>query len=656
MLRPAGLDRALERFDEALARLAEARPFAKSRYQGEVFTIATELMDSDAGMAALYDRAHLFDGAGVFHEGGWADPEKLLPHLVSFGLRGQGIYPIVEILSELRMLAIARGRYDSPVDAESAESFLLKVVGHNLDLLVAEPTEETRMRPAAYERAHRLFALLESELTLRGLGVELVAEIRMLAAQRPIQVSRMRSMILHVGDIVDGGELDSVRGDLEPYLRAAHGRSLLSPSGNVEPRVYRELLSKASTDALREEASCLAEALRSTGITHPNHAVLLRTLTRKEPSLVGDALGLNDVGRAELSQNEEFALQLIRLAVYPETVDSIYGLAQVLERSLLSRPTVAGGLRRLVDLAIEPTARRSLVSREARDAGLSANAILLAGALSVLGQPLGVGQGQSPTCQAARGISLWAQHAPNMLLDLIVSAARDGVVELDFEGLRIASNQIEGGVAGGVFDDTLDPVSMVLVPHLDRLYDELMRRASLRGEDPHRWVNPALYGRWVQAGFVSAIDVITGRVTGYAGFIRKFFATHHSSYNDGNDLVYPNPVGILVTDVHGSLLGPHAVSLQRIDRSPDGELRAYFFNPNNEGRQDWGFGVKPTVSGEGERHGESSLPFAAFASRLYAYHYNPYEEGDGYAVPAEEVAAVEEMARKSWGRSYAWTE
>jgi hypothetical protein len=143
-------------------------------------------------------------------------------------------------------------------------------------------------------------------------------------------------------------------------------------------------------------------------------------------------------------------------------------------------------------------------------------------------------------------------------------------------------------------------------------------------------------------------------VSGYEDFVRRFFATHHPAYNDGHALMYPNPVGLCVTNSHGEYLGPHAVSLQRIEPDPRGQLRAYFYNPNNEGRQNWGEDVRPSVSGHGENPGESSLPFDDFVARLYAFHYNPYEEGDAYAVPDLDLKRIEAAARNSWGRAFTW--
>ena len=143
-------------------------------------------------------------------------------------------------------------------------------------------------------------------------------------------------------------------------------------------------------------------------------------------------------------------------------------------------------------------------------------------------------------------------------------------------------------------------------------------------------------------------------MTHFEDFVRRFYATHHPAFNDGHELIYPNPVGLFVTNTHADLLGLHAVSLQRIKEDGDGVLRAYFFNPNNEGRQDWGQGIKPSIQGHGELEGESSLPFLEFVSRLYAFHFNPYEEGDAFAVPQGTVEQVTELARTSWGKAYTW--
>src|SRR5690606_13819485 len=124
----------------------------------------------------------------------------------------------------------------------------------------------------------------------------------------------------------------------------------------------------------------------------------------------------------------------------------------------------------------------------------------------------------------------------------------------------------------------------------------------------------------------------------YQGFVRLFYAAFHPEYNGGREMVYPNPLGIFVTTNRGAMIGFHAVSLLRTAVDPDGILRGYFLNPNNEGRQNWGQDIKPSVYWHGEKHGESSLPFYQLAARTYAFHYNSLEtKAHLESVPAEEL-------------------
>jgi hypothetical protein len=70
---------------------------------------------------------------------------------------------------------------------------------------------------------------------------------------------------------------------------------------------------------------------------------------------------------------------------------------------------------------------------------------------------------------------------------------------------------------------------------------------------------------------------------------------------------------------------------------------------NNDIAQVWGQGITPTVKGHGKLPGESSLPFHEFVARLYAFQYNPHEQGDAYVVDNQYVEKVEKLARENWG-------
>jgi hypothetical protein len=89
---------------------------------------------------------------------------------------------------------------------------------------------------------------------------------------------------------------------------------------------------------------------------------------------------------------------------------------------------------------------------------------------------------------------------------------------------------------------------------------------------------------------------------------------------------------------------------------PDGQIRIYFLNPNNEGRQDWGQGIEPTVFGHGEKAGESSLPFEHFTARSYAIHYQETGiEERKMKIPQTVIDPIIEWAKNSWGKKYIWT-
>ncbi|MFC0523614.1 hypothetical protein ACFFGV_08450 [Pontibacillus salicampi] len=644
----------VDRFERALDKLEDAPPFAKAKYQTDVYQEAQRLINMNNGFEHLFQYAHRFDQSGVFQDGPWELAEKLQAPLVSGSLKAKGIPMIIEVLSELRMLSIAKQTFQhEKVSADMAEDFLNEVLALNLHLLFPNATESARMEKHENdELASRMFQFLAEYLSTEELTKTLIAEIDRLTAQRPIMIKRIVSIIKMAKEMLSSNMKQSHKEDLKRYIDAIEGPSALSVE-HKNVNTYRAALKDLTRNELITESVALATSMRETGLVSPHHATLVRFLSKKMPNILPYALQLNSKGIANLEENHELVIQLIKVAVFPATRQSVFGLALMLERGVLSSSPVAPGLRRLIELDIRPDVRKALYETTSNGEGVTANSILVAGTIMVLGQPLGVGQGFNPTCQAARGISLWAQHAPGFLLEIIPRAARDGDLDFTFEGAAIHSKGLQGGLASELHKE-LDPVSLVLVPHLDKLYSEMMSRVALRGEDGHRWVNPAFYGNWVQKGFSTVIDPITNYIHDYPGFVRLFYATHHPEYNDDYELIYPNPVGIFITNVHGKLLGFHAVSIIRIDKDPVGRYRVYFYNPNNDSSQNWGQGIEPTVKGNGEQEGECSLLFHEFTSRLYAFHYNPYEQGEAYAVESDIVSTVTQLAKESWGKDYTW--
>ena len=400
-LRADAQGRLAAKLDAALDALEQAEAFAKVTYQTELFQIASTLMAQEGGHRVLYERAHRFDEAGVFAGGPWLAPEKLQPSLVGGGLVGAGIYPVIETLSELRVLAIAKGRARSPtMTAEQAHTFLADVMALNLALLFPAATEAERIEGGPYQQANvALFELLADELKLGSLRRDVVSEIEQICAQRPIMTNRVRNMIERAKQIPAdaGGTEDDVGRELERLMKAIQGPSPLSLRYEALPD-YRKALPGRDEAELHAEAAAFAASMTATGLVCRHHAVLLRHLSAHHTSLLPDALALSDIGRGQLVEHLELARRLIRVAILPATAQIIYGFARLLERGLLSRREVAAGLDRLIELDFHSDVRRALLARRSKRDGVTANSILLSGAIAMLGQPLGVGQGNNPTC------------------------------------------------------------------------------------------------------------------------------------------------------------------------------------------------------------------------------------------------------------------
>ncbi|SFL55846.1 hypothetical protein [Salibacterium qingdaonense] len=643
---------------QAFETLNQAAPYAKDMYQNHFFQTAKKMAEKEEGIRKLYEYAPRFNEAGVFEGGPWEEPSKLQPALVNGSLRSDGVESIVALLSELRMVALAREKHTHPeVSASDAKKYLHEVMANNLDFIFPEETEdpaEQEQQGKETERAQRLFALMVEELSLQSISSTLIDEIKRLMVQRPIMTERVRLMIRKAEQLLHEDVDEQDRKAIETFHNAIS--TVTERAKRCESiSEYRNSLQDLDNEELSKEAAAFGESMRETGLVSGYHVALIRHLNRNgDIKILQEAMGLSSKGSSNLKEHYETVQELIKVSIHLPTRQSLYGLARMLERGVLSQPPVLPGLRRLIELDIKQDVRKTLMeASDSEQEGLTAGDVLTAGVISVLGQPLGIGQGLNPTCQSARALSLWSIHDPGYLLELIPRAARDGDIDMGFEGQTIHSKDLPGGLAPELHKE-LDPVSLVLVPHLDRIYADMVRRVQFRGDDPHKWVNPAFYGDWIAKAFSKVFQHNTQNVIDYQGFVRLFYATHHRDYNEGHEMIYPNPVGICVTTVYGNFLGFHAITIQRIADDPDDTYRVYFYNPNNDSSQNWGQGIEPSVRGHGEKEGESSLPFHEFVSRLYAFHYNPYEQGDSFAVEKEVVEKIEQLAKESWGRNFQW--
>ncbi|MGM0982440.1 MAG: hypothetical protein ACQEXG_03305 [Pseudomonadota bacterium] len=640
----------LEKLDEAITLLAEAPVLSKPDILPRVFDTAQRVMLQEGGCEAVEQRARSLEQAGVFLGSDWATPQYLVPSLTTHALKSADPNVVViEAISELRILAVAKGEYLHPLlSEEQAHHYLTQVMALNLWLLFGAPTEAERetQGPLAQVPRH-LFHHLAERIGYEHVIDRLIDEIWRILQQRPIQVDTIKQMITQIAVCQANPEID--------LGTSGHGAdrlvsSLYGPTHacREDPGIdtYRERLSSMDSGALQYEATGFARAMHDTSLVSPYHAVLLRYLLDHGDHLLAEALGLSSTGRDCLLCYRELVHALIRGAVYPTTPQAVYGLALMLERGILYQPPVAPAMWRQLGLRLSDWSETRL--NLAYGDSTSPRARLLEGVLCMLGLPLGVGQGNNPTCQSARALSMWAYNDPDYLLQMVTWAARDDEIIMHFEGQPISSMESSGGVAQYLPMD-LDPVSLVVVPHLDRIYAEMGRRCIEREGDPHRWVNPEFHGWWSGRGFRINVDVATGQLHELDDFLRHFYASYHPFYNGNQPLIHPQPAGIAVTDSVARFIGWHAITMLRVTLDPSDTMRIYFYNPNNDSGQDWGDGIEVSTAGHGERFGESSLPFEQFASRLYIFHYDPLERGELARITQEELDRVTGYIHRSWG-------
>ena len=644
------LDGLLSKFDDAVRLLSQAPAFSKPAKLPRVLDTARRVLMQAGGCAALEQRAADFESAGIFAGSDWETPQYLIPTLTTYSLKSADAnVVVVEALSELRLLAVAKGDYPHPlISQEQAHHYLTQVMAINLWLLFNAPSEaerETQGRLANISR--HLFQHLAERIGYEYVIDQLIDEIWRILKQRPIQVDAIKQMITQIALCQANPEID--------LGASGHGAdrlvsSLYGPTQacREDPGIdiYGTRLERMDNATLQAESTGFARAMHDTGLVSPYHAVLLRYLLEEGDHLLSEALGLSSTGRDCLLCYRELVHALIRSGVYPATAQAVYGLALLLERGILYQPPVAPAMWRQLNLQLSEwaEARLSLAYGEVA----SPRARLIEGVLCMLGLPLGVGQGNNPTCQSARALSMWAYNDPDYLLQMVTWAARDDEIIMHFEGQPISSNESVSGVAAELPMD-LDPVSLIVVPHLDRIYAEMGRRCIGREGDPHRWVNPEFHGWWSGRGFSINVDVATGKLCEVDTFIRHFYASYHPYYNGNQPLIHPQPAGIAVTDSAARFIGWHAITILRASLDPNDVMRIYFYNPNNDSGQDWGDGVKVSTSGNGERFGEASLPFEQFTSRLYIYHYDPLERGELATVTVEELERVKGFLHRSWG-------
>lgn len=645
----ANHQRQVEGITKATDDLAQAKSFGKQLHLGKILDYSKRLFKSIEGVEEVYRLIAKLDKGGVFSGTDWDSPERLQP---SFSVKSfesnVSKLVVIEGLNLLRMLAIKQGdHFHIDISDDRAGYYLQKVVALNLKYVTGQSTESLR------NNSHSALISNLLQFSLKQMGHkeiidQLIAEVWRILDQRPLMVKTPIEMILNIGQYWLEGKIESEKTQeaAKELISALYGPTPLTIH---DPGLssYCEILKECDHEKLSTEAKHFSEKMHKTGLVSSYHAIFLRFLHDNHPNLISEALGLSQTGNDAFYCYQDLMMTLIDKVIFPETSQAVYGLSRLLERGILYRPSLPPYLWRQINLELSDQAQEVLSACFGRE--LPANIHLLAGTINMLGLPLGVGQGDNPTCQSARALFMWSYSDPDYLLHFITRAARDNEIVMHFEGERLSTKNLSD-IPNKKYNWDLDPVSTLLVPHLDKLYYHMSLLSAQRGEDIHKWVNPELHGWWVGRGFSIAVDIATGMLKDFESFVRRFYATYNPYYNGNRPVIFPQPAGLAVTDSHGRFIGWHAVAIIRVNLDPQNVMRIYFFNPNNDSGQDWGNGVVVSTRGHGEYQGESSLPFSEFCSRLYIFHYDllEYQSVDLEKIDQKEVQETIMMATKSW--------
>jgi hypothetical protein len=590
-------------FHQAIYRLWGSPIEQKTYFREAALEEAALLLGEKKGLELLFGYASIFEPSGVFAGTAWEDLKGLNPGLTRGTLMAGGTLAAAETLSNLRILGLAGGIYMSPeMTSNEAREYLENLLAHNIDLLAVKDTGSNQHSwNDKNDCAISLMRYLASHCFSPKIFELLERDISNLVAQRPIVVSEVISRVNSACNLA-GGNVKCY-----PTLHTCQ-QALFSPSELAQRQGdYLQEIKKAGDLSLLTEASQLRDSMLATGLVSLHHAIFLRYIAKEKPYLLEAFFGKTKAARAALRRNFSLICKIIEQIGMEETSQCIFGLYQMFDRQVFTVEVV----RELEEIFSDQLAICSPLTKSGKNSR-NIKKEILAGLISILGQPLGAAQGFNPTCQSTRLLSYLAQKYPEKLIRLARKLLSSGEIAFVYEGKSISSSNLEHSELKDVAH--IDSLSVWMLPHLDAIYGEMLKRATGRGFDPHRWVNSHFYIEGVLPGFAER-----GKDNE-----QEFVDLFHQYYFPSSGCIkthLPQPAGIMAYDRNGRQLGPHAILIQRVEDNQNGEVRVYFYNPNNDSLQHWYNGIMTSVKDHGERHGEASLRFDDFINCLYAFHF-----------------------------------
>ncbi|CAM3775448.1 hypothetical protein [Mesobacillus zeae] len=597
-------------FQSAYSRFKAASLSHKRFFQHAVFQEAFNAAQEPGGIEKIYQQARNFDSDGVFNDRVWNNPASLNPSLVRAALSKGGMTAGGEIMSLLRILSIARGKGTNPImTAQACNEFLSKALLLNMDLLILRETEENRIYLLHEEKlARKVVSFVGDNCFSPVVFQSIQKEIENLASQRPIVVKKIIQMITKTKRLT--GMMAEAGSGWAVLDRSLHAPSSLSASFGSG---YKEALGNCSDLLLVKEAFQLRTTMENTGIVSVYHAVFLMYINKEKPYLIQSFLCIDEQSKTNLRNNLPLIRKLVDSAVNYQTRQCIYGLMRLLQRDILTPD-----LKSLLDELNNWACKKNTQASGAEWDHSPHSSAVVAAAISILGQPLGVGQGFNPACEPAAVMSYWSQKEPTLLIKLLLELLSTERISLEFEGKSILSSRLP--LVELEDHENIDVVSLLMFPPLLAIRDEMVRRSGETERYPQKAVHPGFYVTGIWKGFIRADEEDE--------FEKKFYQHYHPSSQVRAVTGLPQPAVILIYNREGIEIGKLTVLIQRVTSDGKGKTRVYFYSPNNDSLQEWSKGIKTSISGNGEKEGESSLLFKDFLECLHSFHFDDKQTGD----------------------------
>ena len=136
----------VQQLDAAITDLHDSEFNAKIGKLYPVFATVRQILLQPDGCQAIQDRAERLEKSGVFLGSDWGEPGTLRAQLTPYSLQSiETDTVLVEVMSELRLLAVAMGDYlHESMSAEQAHHYLTQVLAINMQLLFGGSSETER--------------------------------------------------------------------------------------------------------------------------------------------------------------------------------------------------------------------------------------------------------------------------------------------------------------------------------------------------------------------------------------------------------------------------------------------------------------------------------------------------------------------------------